>query len=252
MWRSAEAFHLPRHRPGSLRDRRLPSPGGCGPGRRSQPFPSAGRDLGGGRLDADGHARDSLDGGARAHVGPGDVVAVIGLGAVGLQAVMCSLAMGAARVLGIDLLPDRRRHAEELGAEGVEDPDALAAVREATGGHGVDVVIDANGGPVTTAMAVEMIARGGRVSVVGISEHQNIAFPIKAGLYKNMEVHTGICSAQLEVPALLRELESGRLDGDAITRLTTHRMNLSEGAAAYAFFDSRKDGVLKVALDPTA
>jgi threonine dehydrogenase-like Zn-dependent dehydrogenase len=188
----------------------------------------------------------------RAHVGPGDVVAVIGLGAVGLQAVMCSLAMGAARVLGIDLLPDRRRHAEELGAEAVEDPDALAAVREATGGHGVDVVIDANGGPVTTAMAVEMIARGGRVSVVGISEHQNIAFPIKAGLYKNMEFHTGICSAQLEVPALLRELESGRLDGDAITRLTTHRMNLSEGAAAYAFFDSRKDGVLKVALDPTA
>jgi alcohol dehydrogenase len=186
----------------------------------------------------------------RARVGPGDVVAVIGLGAVGLQAIMCAYAMGAAQVLAIDLLAERRRRAEQLGAQPVHDPDVAAGVRELAGDLGPDVVIDANGGPVTTAMAIDLVARGGRVAVVGISEHQSIPFPIKAGLYKNLEFHTGICSAQAQVPILLRELEGGRLDGAALAKMFTHRMGLSEGSAAYAFFDGRKDGVLKIALDP--
>ncbi len=187
----------------------------------------------------------------RARIGPGDVVAVIGLGAVGLQSIMCATAMGASRVLGIDLLPDRRLHAAELGAEGVENPDVIAGVKELTKDQGVDVVIDANGGPVTTALAIELIKRGGRVSVVGISESLTIPFPIKAGLYKNLEFHTGICSVQAQVPALMRELESGRMSSKALSKMITHRMGLSEGTEAYAFFNDRRDGVLKVALDPS-
>jgi alcohol dehydrogenase len=185
-----------------------------------------------------------------ARVGPGDVVAVIGLGAVGLQAIMCALAMGASRVLGIDLLSDRRRHAEQLGADAVDDPDILAGVGEMTNGRGVEVAIDATGGPVTTALAIDLIARGGRVSVVGISEHFTIPFPIKTSLYKNMQFYTGICSAQAEVPNLMRALASGKLNSGAISNIMTHRMPLSEGSAGYSFFDERKNGVLKVALDP--
>jgi alcohol dehydrogenase len=187
----------------------------------------------------------------RARVGPGDVVAVIGLGAVGLQAVMCALAMGACRVLAIDLLPNRRIHATELGAEPVENPDVIAGVKELTKDRGVDVVIDATGGPVTTALSIDLIAKGGRISTVGISEQLTIPFPIKAALYKNIEFHTGICSVQAQVPTLMRELESGRLDCAALTKMITHRMGLSEGKEAYAFFDSRNDGVLKVLLDPS-
>jgi threonine dehydrogenase-like Zn-dependent dehydrogenase len=187
----------------------------------------------------------------RARVGPGDVVAVIGLGAVGLQAIMCALAMGASRVLAIDLLPNRRRHATELGAEAVENPDVVAGVKELTKDQGVDVVIDANGGPVTTALAIDLIGKGGRISAVGVSEQMTIPFPIKAGLYKNMEFHTGICSVPAEVPALLRDLQSGKLDSKALSKMITHRMGLSEGSAAYAFFDARKDGVIKVSLDPS-
>jgi threonine dehydrogenase-like Zn-dependent dehydrogenase len=186
-----------------------------------------------------------------ARVAPGDVVAVIGLGAVGLQAIMCAQAMGASRVLAIDLLAGRRRHAAELGAEPVEDPDVLAGVKDLTDGQGADVVIDANGGPITTALAIELIGRGGRVSVVGISEQVSIPFPIKMGLYKNLQFYTGICSAQAEVPHLLRELASGRLSGPSIAQINTHRMGLSEGPEAYAFFDERRDGVLKIVLDPS-
>lgn len=187
----------------------------------------------------------------RARVGPGDVVAVIGLGAVGLQAILCAIAMGASRVLAIDLLADRRRHATELGAEAIDDPDAVAGVKEATKGQGADVVIDANGGPVTTVLAIDLVKRGGRVAVVGISEQAAIPFPIKVSTHKNLEFHTAICSAQAEVPALMRELTSGRLNSKAISALMTHRMGLSEGPEAYSFFDQRKDGVLKVALDPS-
>src|SRR5439155_24320672 len=68
------------------------------------------------------------------------------------------------------------------------------------------------------------------------------ALPIfKAGLYKNMEFHTGICSVQAQVPVLMRELESGRLDNEALAKMFTHRMGLSEGTEAYAFFDARKE-----------
>lgn len=187
----------------------------------------------------------------RVRVGPGDTVVVIGLGAVGLQAVMSAFAMGAARVLGVDLLAERRELAATFGAEPVNDPDAAAGVKEMTKGIGADVVIDCNGGPITTAMAIDMIGRGGRVSVVGISEQFTIPFPIKTGLYKNMEFHTGICSAQTEVPVLLKELESGRLNMQALANLISHRMGLSEGAEAYRRFNERESGMLKVALNPS-
>lgn len=187
----------------------------------------------------------------RARVGPGDVVAVIGLGAVGLQAVMCALALGASRVLAIDLLAERRSHATKLGAEDVEDPDVIAGVQEMTRDEGVDVVIDANGGSVTTTLAIELLKRGGRVSAVGVSESPTVPFPIKASLYKNLEFHIGICSVQGQVPALMRELEAGRLNEAALSKMITHRMALSEGTEAYALFNERRDGVLKVALDPS-
>jgi len=187
----------------------------------------------------------------RARIGPGDVVAVIGLGAVGLQVIMCALAMGAARVLAIDLLADRRRHAVALGAEALEDPDVIRGTRELTQGVGPDVVIDSNGGPITTQLSIDLVRRGGRVSNVGISEQFTVPFPIKTATAKNLEFHTGICSAQLEVPHLLRELARGTLNKDTITRLFTHRMGLTAGTEAYAFFDQRKDGVLKIALDPS-
>ncbi|MDO8706612.1 MAG: alcohol dehydrogenase catalytic domain-containing protein [Sulfuricaulis sp.] len=190
-------------------------------------------------------------GARRARVGPGDVVAVIGLGAVGLQCVASALAMGAARVLAIDLLADRRALAVKLGAESIDAPDVAAAVLEATKGAGVDVVLDANGGPVTTALAIELVGRGGRVSVLGVSEKVSIAFPILTALRKNLEFHTGVCSVQAELPVLMREIESGRLNSRALSEIITHRMGLSEGSEAYAMFNARKDGMVKVVLDPT-
>ncbi|WP_417725188.1 zinc-binding dehydrogenase [Salipiger sp.] len=187
----------------------------------------------------------------RTRVAPGDIVAVIGLGAVGLQAVMSALAMGASRVLGIDLLPDRVEHGVKLGAEAVVGPDPVEAVREMTNGHGADVVIDANGGPVTTKLAIAMAAKGGRIGIVGISELPEIPFPIRDSILKSLEIHPGICSAQYEIPTLISQVRNGRMSSTALDAMFTHTMDLTKGPEAYEFFDKRLDGVLKVALDPS-
>ncbi|MGE3142675.1 MAG: alcohol dehydrogenase catalytic domain-containing protein [Hyphomonadaceae bacterium] len=189
-------------------------------------------------------------GARRARVGPGDSVAVIGLGSVGLQSVMSAFAMGAARVFAIDLLADRRAEAALLGAEPVDAPDVAAAMRERTRGVGVDCVLDANGGAATTALAFDLARKGGRVATVGVSEQLTIPFPILTALRKGLEFHTGVCSIQEQLPALMNLLESGRLDGAKLARVFTHRMGLSEGAAAYALFNARADGVRKIMLDP--
>jgi threonine dehydrogenase-like Zn-dependent dehydrogenase len=96
-----------------------------------------------------------------------------------------------------------------------------------------------------------LVSRGGRVSVLGVSEKVSIAFPILTALRKNLEFHTGVCSVQAELPVLMRVIESGRLDSRALSEIITHRMGLSEGNEAYAMFNARKDGMVKVVLDPT-
>ncbi|ARR55442.1 hypothetical protein HY78_19355 [Rhizorhabdus wittichii DC-6] len=187
----------------------------------------------------------------RARVRPGDVVAVIGLGPVGQQAVMAAKAMGAERVLGIDLLQSRRAAAALLGAEPIEAADVVQAAIELTGGDGPDVVLDANGSAVTIGLAIGMVRKGGRVSVVGLSESPQIDFPIIGSMLKNLDFHIGVCSVQAELPALFGAIEAGRIDTGALEALVTHRMGLSEGAEGYARFDAREGGIGKVVFDPT-
>lgn len=187
----------------------------------------------------------------RGRIEPGNSVAVIGLGSVGLQTVMAAKAMGAEQIFGLDLLSDRRLAAVAIGAIDLGDGDVVAKVMEATGGRGVDVVLDASGGKVTTALAIDLVRRGGRISQIGVSEQFEIPFPILPALFKNIEFHTGVCSVQAEVPHLMEALRSGKLNPDHVGSIVTHRMKMSEGTEAYRLFDTRPDGLKKIVLDPT-
>lgn len=188
----------------------------------------------------------------RAKIQPGDKVAVIGLGAVGTLCVMAALAMGAETVYAIDLLEDRREAARKLGAHPINHPSPVEAIQELTRGGGLDAVLDACGGPVTTPMAIDLAKRGGRVSVVGVTEHPTMSFPVLSMLFKNIEFYTGVCSVQAELPALMEALNKGSLKGEAISNLITHKMKLSEGPMAYELFDQRPKGLHKIVLDPRA
>ncbi|MFC9898308.1 zinc-binding dehydrogenase [Nocardia sp. NPDC127579] len=185
-------------------------------------------------------------GARRARIVPGDHVVVIGLGPVGLMAVQSAFAMGAARVLGVDLIAERRARAAELGAEPVESDDPKSAIRDLLDG-GAEVAIEAVGADATIELAMSAVRPRGRVSVIGVS--QNPAFPVNMPLaqVKELEFHIGLCSIQSELPALLRLTAAGRLRPETVV---THHMPMSEGEAAYKMFAERADGVAKIVLDP--
>jgi threonine dehydrogenase-like Zn-dependent dehydrogenase len=187
-------------------------------------------------------------GARRGRIAPGDTVAVVGLGPVGLMAVASAVIMGAAQVLAVDLIESRRRQAAALGGVPV-DGDPRAGVLALTGGRGADVVVEAVGVDATIDLAVDLAGRCGRVSVVGVSQSPAYSFNMLMAQLKCLEFSIGLCSVQAELPALIRLTTSGRLDPGAIV---THRFPLEAGPDAYALFAARTDGVSKVVLDSAA
>ncbi|MBJ7328337.1 MAG: alcohol dehydrogenase catalytic domain-containing protein [Solirubrobacteraceae bacterium] len=186
-------------------------------------------------------------GARRARIAPGDTVAVIGLGPVGLMAAQAAFAMGAARVLGADLVAERRARAEAMGVEPVHPDDPKTHIRELTGGPGADAVVEAVGADATIKLALSAARHGGRVSVVGVNQNTKYELNMPLAQVKELEFHIGLCSVQYELPALLQLTAAGRLEPEAVV---SHRLGLSEGEAAYALFAGRTDGVSKVVLDP--
>ncbi|KAB1143427.1 alcohol dehydrogenase catalytic domain-containing protein [Streptomyces luteolifulvus] len=184
----------------------------------------------------------------RARIQPGETVLVIGLGPVGLMAAQSAFAMGAARVLGADLVAGRRAFAATLGVEPVEGEDARAAIRETTAGRGPDAVVEAVGSDATIELALKAVRQAGRVSVIGVSHSK--AFPFHMGLaqIKELEFAIGLCSTHYELPALIPLAQAGRITPQAVV---SHRFALSEGPEAYELFNSRADGVRKILLDPS-
>jgi threonine dehydrogenase-like Zn-dependent dehydrogenase len=189
-------------------------------------------------------------GALRADISPGDTVAVIGLGPVGVLALQCAQLFGPARVLALDVVPDRLARAATLGAEPIDASDGLgvAKVVEATGGWGADAVIEAVGADQTINDAIMCAAPGATVSVVGANVNMALPIPMAIALFRRLTLRVTLASIPSTWPALLPLLASGRLAPDGVF---THRIALSEADDAYRIFDNHEDGVLKVLLDPT-
>ncbi len=188
-------------------------------------------------------------GALRAAIRPGATVAVVGLGPVGVMAVRCASLFGPARILAVDVVPERLARAERLGAEPVDARIApgAAQVMEATGGRGADSVIEAVGADATVLDALSCAAPGGTVSIVGVNLSPALPFPMGSVFLKSLTVRTVFAPVPGTWAALVPLVQSGRLTADDTF---THRMELGRVAEAYELFDSRADGVLKVLLLP--
>ena len=190
-------------------------------------------------------------GARRADLTPGDTVAVIGLGPVGICALRSALLFSPARVLAVDPVPHRREHAARLGAEVFDPADGgcPAQLLEATGGRGPDAVIEAVGRDETINDAIMAVKPGGTVSVIGVSTNLAHPFPMVVAMFKGITFR--ICVA--DVPSTWGDLvplvQAGRLHPEDVF---THRVGLSEAPAAYRTFDARDDRVMKFVLDPRA
>ena len=186
-------------------------------------------------------------GAERAGVQPGDSVAVIGAGPVGLMAIMSAKLLGAARIFAVDMVPARLEMAERLGAHAI---DARAvhssqAVKAETGGHGADRAIEAVGRTDSIETAIHSVRRGGTVSVVGVPDTTAGDFPYMKMWWDDLTFTGGVCNVPAYMRQLLDLIQAGRLDPAVIV---SHRMNLDEGVRAYEMFD-RKEAT-KILLTP--
>jgi len=152
-----------------------------------------------------------------AGVSPGQTVAIIGLGGVGLSAVMGASAAGASRIVAVDLARSKLKLATELGATDIvnasESSDVGAAVFEITGG--VDVAFDMAGTPGTVASAYAMARRGGTIVVAGLpSPDATFALPIANHVADEKRLvgsYMGGSSPQRDIPVLIALHKAGRL-----------------------------------------
>ena len=190
-------------------------------------------------------------GARRADIEPGATIAVIGLGPVGICALRSAQLYSPARILAVDPVAHRRAHAERLGAEAVDPADGgtVGQLLEATGGRGVDAVIEAVGHDQTINDAIMSVAPGGTVSVVGVSTNLAHPFPMVVAMYKGITFRICVADIPSTWDNLIPLVATGHLRPEDVF---THRMRLSEAPEAYRIFDGRDDDVMKVLLDPTA
>ena len=180
---------------------------------------------------------------------PGDTVCVIGQGPVGLMAAEVALAKGAERVFTIDPVETRRELSRGFGAEPLAPDEARPAILAATDGAGVDRVVEAVGHVETITEAVRLARPGGGVGIVGLVQDGDWgAVPIlRRAQGKSVRVHAGIANVVDSWPDLLPLVQSGKVKGEGVF---THRFDLKDGADAYALFDARTDGVMKIMIEP--
>jgi alcohol dehydrogenase len=188
-----------------------------------------------------------LNGGVR----PGDTVAIVGAGPVGLAAVLTAKLYTPGRIIAIDLSDARLAKAREIGADvtinnGVEN--AVERVMELTGGLGADVAIEAVGVPQTFELCTELARPGGRIANVGV-HGCSVELHLEKLWIRGVTITTGLVDA-FSTPQLLTLVASGRLDA---TPLATHRFPLGETMSAYdTFTDAAETHALKVVLEADA
>src|SRR4051794_24113275 len=181
-------------------------------------------------------------------VRPGDTVAIVGAGPIGLAAVMTAKLLTPGKIIAIDLAESRLRQALAFGADitinnGTED--AIAKVMELTGGLGADVAIEAVGVPETFELCTELIRPGGRVANVGVHGHPATLHLEKLWI-RDVTITTGLVDTNTTA-RLLNLIAEGRLDP---LPFATHRFPLAEVMAAYdTFAAAAETDALKVVLE---
>ena len=180
-------------------------------------------------------------------VKPGDVVAVVGAGPVGLSAMMTAGLYGASRIVAIDLDDNRLAQAKNFGAtDSVNSGSAgwKAKLMAMTDGMGVDVAIEAVGVPQTFDMATEIIRPGGTVANVGV-HGTSVELKLQDLWIKDVAITTGLVSATT-TPMLLKLVAQGKLTPE---RFVTHRFTFDSIMDAYDTFSrAAQSKALKVII----
>jgi len=221
---------------------------------------------------------------AYADVPKGGSVAVLGLGPIGAMATRIAMHRGAGQVIGVDRVPERLTRESTRGAT-VLDLDAAdvgEAVRDLTGGRGVDAVVDAvgmeaHGSPVSKVAhqfvgllpdgvaepmmdhmgvdrlgalltAVDIVRRGGTISLSGVYGGQADPLPMMTMFDKQIRLHMGQANVRRWVDDILPLLTDD--DPLGVDDFATHHVPLDDAPAAYETFQRKDDGAIKILFHP--
>jgi alcohol dehydrogenase len=181
-------------------------------------------------------------------VRPGDVVAIVGAGPIGLAAVMTAKLYTPATVVAIDLADARLEQANSFGADVTINngrEDAAARLLDLTEGLGVDVAMEAVGVPETFELCADIVRPGGRVANIGV-HGKPATLHLETLWIKDVTIVTGLVDT-FTTPTLLKLIAQGRLDA---TPFATHSFKLTDAMEAYAVFaDAAETNALKVVLE---
>ncbi len=180
-------------------------------------------------------------------VGPGDVVAVVGAGPIGLAAILGARLYSPSHIIAIDLADSRLEAAKQFGADltinnGRED--AVSIVKEMTDGLGADVSMEAVGVPAAFELAASLVRPGGRIANIGV-HGEPVTLHLEELWIKNVTITTGLVDTY-STPTLLGLIRSGMINPSP---LVTHTFKMEQFEEAYDVFGRASEtGALKVVL----
>lgn len=181
------------------------------------------------------------------NVKPGDTVAIVGAGPVGMSVLLTAQFYAPSRIIMVDMDPARLELARQFGATdtvqvGAQDP--AAAILAMTDGQGVDVAIEAVGIPATFDICQKIVSAGGSIANVGV-HGRSVELRIEELWIKNINISMGLVNTNT-TPLLLKTVVSGRVDP---SKLITHRFALDDITKAYDVFgNAAEEKAMKVIL----
>jgi len=174
-----------------------------------------------------------------AGVRPGSTVAVVGDGAVGLCGVLAARRLGAERIIALGRHPDRTAIARTFGATdivAVRGEEAVAAVRELTGGVGAHAVLEAVGTEESMRTAISVARDGGAVGYVGVPHGGSAGVDISQMFNRNVALRGGVAPARAYIPELLADVLAGVIDPSPVFDAT---VDLDGVPGGYKAMDER-------------
>ena len=181
-------------------------------------------------------------------VQPGNTVAIVGAGPIGLAALLTAQFYSPAEIIMIDLDDNRLATAKQFGATAIinsSDGQAAAAILKLTGGRGADTVIEAVGIPATFELCEEIVAPGGVIANIGV-HGTKVSLHLERLWDRNVTITTRLVDT-VSTPMLLKTVQSGKIDPK---RLVTHRFKLDAILEAYETFAHAADSkALKVIIE---
>ena len=186
---------------------------------------------------------------ARADPSLGDTAVVVGAGMIGLLTVQALRSAGCGPIFVVDLEADRLGLAQELGADETIQSgggtDVPAVVRELTGGHGADLVMEAVGVDVTVTMSIDSVRKGGRVVLIG-NIARSVRFGLQSVVTREIDV-LGSCASSNDYPACLDLMRRGAI---RVQPVLSASVPLERGQEMFDRLYAHEPGLTKVILQP--